>query len=41
MAWMEIVTGRERRGRSDEKKLQVVQEAATSGLSVADVARPA
>jgi transposase len=40
MARMEIVTGRERRRRwSDEKKLQILQEAATSGLSVADVAR--
>jgi transposase len=40
MARMEIVTGRERR-RSwpDEKKLQIVREAATSGLSVAEVAR--
>jgi transposase len=40
MARMEIVTGRERR-RSwpDEKKLQILQEVATSGLSVADVAR--
>jgi transposase len=40
MARMEIVTGRERRRRwSDEKKLQILREAATSGLSVADVAR--
>lgn len=40
MARMEIVTGRERRRNwSDEKKLQIVHEAATSGLSVADVAR--
>jgi transposase len=40
MARMEIVTGRERRRRwPDEKKLEVLQEAATSGLSVADVAR--
>lgn len=40
MARMEIVTGRERRRRwSDEKKVQILQEAATSGLSVADVAR--
>jgi transposase len=40
MARMEIVTGRERRRSwSDEQKLQIVHEAATSGLSVADVAR--
>jgi transposase len=40
MARMEIVTGRERRRRwSDEKKLEILQEAARSGLSVADVAR--
>jgi transposase len=37
---MEIVTGRERRRRwSEEDKLQILQEAATSGLSVAEVAR--
>jgi transposase-like protein len=37
---MEIVTGRERRRRwSEEDKLKILQEAATSGLSVADVAR--
>jgi transposase len=40
MARMEIVTGRERRRRwSQENKLQILQEAATSGLSVAEVAR--
>ena len=40
MARMEIVTGRERRRNwSDEKKLQILREATTSGLSVADVAR--
>lgn len=40
MARIEIVTGRERRRSwSDEKKLEILQEAATSGLSVADVAR--
>ena len=40
MARMEIITGRERRRIwSDEKKLEILQEAATSGLSVADVAR--
>jgi transposase len=40
MARMEIVTGRERRRRwSDEDKLEILQEAATSGLSVAEVAR--
>jgi|EndMetStandDraft_7_1072992.scaffolds.fasta_scaffold12443_6 transposase len=40
MARMEIVTGRERRRRwSEEDKLEILQEAATSGLSVADVAR--
>ena len=39
MARMEIVTGRERRRRwSEEDKLQILQEAATSGLSIADVA---
>jgi transposase len=37
---MEIVTGRERRRSwSDEKKLEILHEAARSGLSVADVAR--
>jgi transposase len=40
MARMEIVTGRERRRRwSEESKLQILREAVTSGLSVADVAR--
>jgi transposase len=40
MARMEIVTGRERRRRwSEEDKLEILQEAATSGLSVAEVAR--
>jgi transposase len=40
MARMEIVTGRERRRRwSEDSKLQILQEAATSGLSIADVAR--
>jgi transposase len=40
MARMEIVTGRERRRRwSEDDKLKILQEAATSGLSVADVAR--
>jgi transposase len=40
MARMEIVTGRERRRSwSDEKKLQILREVATSGLSVAEVAR--
>ena len=40
MPRMEIVTGRERRRSwSDEKKLEILQEAARSGLSVADVAR--
>lgn len=40
MARMEIVTGRERRRRwSDEQKLEILHEVATSGLSVADVAR--
>src|SRR5688572_4947784 len=40
MARMEIVTGRERRRRwSEEDKLQILQKAATSGLSVAEVAR--
>ena len=40
MARMEIVTGRERRRRwSEDSKLGILQEAATSGLSVADVAR--
>lgn len=34
------MTGRERRRSwSDEKKLQILKEAATSGLSIADVAR--
>jgi transposase len=37
---MEIVTGRERRRSwSEEDKLEILQEAATSGLSVAEVAR--
>jgi transposase len=40
MARMEIVTGRERRRRwSEESKLQILREAVTSGLSVAEVAR--
>jgi len=40
MARMEIVTGRERRRRwSEEDKLEILQEAATSGLSIAEVAR--
>lgn len=40
MARIEIVTGRERRRSwSDEKKLEILHEAARSGLSVADVAR--
>jgi transposase len=40
MARMEIVTGRERRRRwSEEDKLGILQEAATSGLSIAEVAR--
>jgi transposase len=40
MARIEIVTGRERRRRwSEEDKLQILQEVATSGLSVAEVAR--
>lgn len=40
MARMEIVTGRERRRSwSDEKKLEILHEAARSGLSVSDVAR--
>ena len=40
MARMEIVTGRERRRRwSEGDKLEILQEAATSGLSVAEVAR--
>jgi len=40
MARMEIVTGRERRRRwCEEDKLQILKEAATSGLSIADVAR--
>jgi transposase len=40
MARMEIVTGRERRRSwSDEKKLQIVREAAPSGLGVAEIAR--
>jgi transposase len=40
MARVEIVTGRERRRRwSEQDKLQILKEAATSGLSVADVAR--
>ena len=40
MARMEIMTGRERRRSwSQEKKLRILQEAATSGLSIADVAR--
>jgi transposase len=40
MARMEIVTGCERRRRwSEEDKLEILQEAATSGLSVAEVAR--
>jgi transposase len=40
MARMEIVTGRERRRRwSEDSKLEILQEAATSGLSVAEVAR--
>lgn len=40
MARMEIMTGRERRRRwSGEQKLEILQAAARSGLSVADVAR--
>ena len=40
MARMEIVTGRERRRRwSEEDKLEILQEAATSGLSIAEVGR--
>jgi transposase len=40
MVRMEIVTGRERRRRwSEEDKLRILQDAATSGLSVAEVAR--
>jgi transposase len=40
MARMEIVTGRERRRRwSEEDKLEILQETATSGLSIAEVAR--
>lgn len=40
MARMEIVTGRERRRRwSEDSKLEILQEVATSGLSVAEVAR--
>jgi transposase len=40
MARMEIVTGRERRRRwSEDSKLEILQEAATSGPSVAEVAR--
>jgi transposase len=40
MARMEIVTGRERRRRwSEDSKLGILREAATSGLSVAEVAR--
>ncbi len=40
MARMEIMTGRERRRRwSEEDKLKILQEAATSGLRVAEVAR--
>jgi len=40
MGRMEIVTGRERRRRwSEEDKLEILQEAARSGLSIAEVAR--
>jgi transposase len=40
MARMEIVTGRERRRRwSEADKLDILREAATRGLSAAEVAR--
>lgn len=39
MGWIEILTGRERRRIwSDDQKLAILEEVATSGLTVADVA---